>query len=127
MDAVVDKIEPADRSKKSARMFTYGNLIAVSFPPFFVLWFGASILVYAIFRHHPNKRVGYYTQQAAYYYYAMAGALVPLLLFAPTGFLKNQWLWLWAIYAVVMIILSVFLLRKINNEAWEDVHYKGKA
>ena len=127
MDAVIDKIEPAERSKKSARMFTYGNLIAISFPPFFVLWFGASILVYAIYRHHPNKRVGYYTQRAAYYYYAMAGALVPLLLFAPSDFLRGMWLWLWAIYAVVMIILSFFLLRKINNEAWEDVHYKGKA
>lgn len=127
MDAVVDKIEPAEKSKKSARMFTYGNLIAITFPPFFVLWFGASILVYAIYRHHPNKRVGYYTQRAAYYYYAMAGAVVPLLLFAPTGFLKTNWLWLWAIYAVVMVILSVLLLRRINYEAWEDVHYKGKA
>ncbi|PWR00024.1 hypothetical protein [Leucothrix pacifica] len=126
MDVIVDKIEPADKSKKSARMFTFGNLIAVSFPPFFVLWFGASILVYAIYRHHPNKRVGYYTQIAAYYYYAMAGLLVPLLTFAPDGFLRNNWVLLWAIYAVVMVILSFFLLRKINNEVWEDVHYKGK-
>lgn len=127
MDALIDKIEPAERSKKSARMFTFGNLAAVSFPPFFVLWFGASILVYAIYRHHPNKRVGFYTQRAAYYYYALAGSLVPILTFAPNGFIKMYWPWLWAICALVMVVLSVLLLRKINSETWEDTEYKGKA
>lgn len=127
MDALVNKIEPAERSRKSARMFTYGNLAAVTFPPLFVLWFGASILVYAIYRHHPNKRVGYYTQKAAYYYYGLAGSLVPLFTFAPNGFIKTYWPWIWGICAVIMLVLSVSLLRKINSENWQDIEYKGKA
>lgn len=108
-------------------MFSFGNLAAVSFPPFFVLWFGASILIYAIYRHHPNKRVGFYTQRAAYYYYGLAGLLVPILTFAPNGFIKMYWPWLWVICALVMVVLSVLLLRKINSETWEDTEYKGKA
>jgi len=127
MDALVSKIEPAEQSKKSARMFSYGNLAAVSFPPLFVLWFGLSILVYAIYRHHPNARVGFYTQRAAYYYYAIAGSLVPILTFAPNGFIKANWVLLWGACALVMIVLSVLLLRQINSETWEDVEYKGKA
>ena len=31
-------------------------------PP--ILWFGISIIVYIIARHHPNPRVGHYTQWA---------------------------------------------------------------
>lgn len=127
MDALIDKVEPAEQSKKAARMFTFGNIAAVSFPPFFVLWFGASILVYAIYRHHPNKRVGYYTQRAAYFYYALAGSLVPILTFAPNGFIRAYWPWLWGICALVMVVLSVLLLRQINSETWQDIEYKGKA
>lgn len=119
------QIEPAERSKKSAKMFSYGNLVAVSFPPLFVLWFGASILIYAIYRHHPNKRVGFYTQRAAYYYYAIAGSMVPLFTFAPNGFIRSNWAWIWGLCALVMVILTALLLKKINNEAWEDVEFKG--
>jgi len=124
-DQVTIKVEPAERSKKSARIFTYGNLLAVSFPPLFVLWFGASILVYAIYRHHPNLRVGYYTQKAAYCYYALAGCLVPSLAFAPEGFIRNYWLLLWGICAVIMLTLSTVILRQINRETWQDIEYKG--
>jgi hypothetical protein len=126
MDTDLVKIESAESSKKSARAFSYGNIIASLFPPLFVLWFGASIIVYAILRHHPNPRVGFYTQRAAYYYYAIAGSLVPVLTFAPSGFLKNYWLYLWAICGVVLITLSIRLIRQINRESWEDIEYKGK-
>ncbi len=120
------KIEPAASSKKSARIFTFGNLASIAFPPLFVLWFGASILVYAIYRHHPNKRVGYYTQRAAYYYYGLSGSMVPIFTFTPNGFIQAYWPWIWGICALVMVVPSVFLLRQINNEVWEDVEYNTK-
>ena len=34
------------------------------------------MFVYAMYRHHPNPRVGYYTQMGAYYYYGLAGIAI---------------------------------------------------
>lgn len=75
----------AASARMSARLFNLGNLIALlpglivmpiilfsepsrtamiylpilmMVPP--ILWFGVSIMVYIIARHHPNPRVGYY-------------------------------------------------------------------
>ena len=36
-----------------------------------MLWLGLSMLVYAMNRHHPNPKVGHYTQQAAYRFYGV--------------------------------------------------------
>jgi len=53
------KTVTAANARKTAKIFYYGNLLAVLIPfPVFILWFGAGILVYALFRHHPNSRVG---------------------------------------------------------------------
>jgi hypothetical protein len=58
----------------AAKFFNYGNIIAVLIPiPFVALWFGGSMLFYAFNRHHPNPKVGHYTQQAAYRFYALTG------------------------------------------------------
>ena len=127
MDQLITKVESAQASKKAARIFTYGNLLAISFPAFFVLWFGASILVYAIYRHHPNPRVGFYTQRGAYCYYAVAGLLVPCLAFSPEGFIKDYWLLVWGVCAAIIITLSIVILRQISKEQWQDIEYKGKA
>jgi len=127
MDQLTSKIESAESSQKAARIFTYGNLVSITFPALFVLWFGASILVYAICRHHPNPRVGFYTQRAAYCYYAVAGCLVPCLAFSPEGFIKNNWVSVWAICAMIILTLSVVILRQISREPWQDIEYKGKA
>jgi len=127
MDQLVTKIQLAEDSKKTARFFTYGNLLAITFPALFVLWFGASILVYAICRHHPNPRVGFYTQRAAYCYYAVAGLLVPCLAFSPEGFIKTYWLLVWAVCALIILTFSVVILRQISRELWQDIEYKGKA
>jgi len=63
----------AAASKKSARIFHYGNILSIAIPfPLFIFWFGASMFVYAMYRHHPNTRVGYYTQKGAYYFYTLA-------------------------------------------------------
>lgn len=117
------KVVTAESAKKTAKIFYYGNILAVLIPfPVFVLWFGASMLVYALFRHHPNPRVGYYTQIGAYHYYGLAGALVPILTFAPGDFFVKYWLPLWIVCAVVLIPLAIVQLRKINREQWQDTN-----
>lgn len=117
------KVVTAESAKKTAKIFYYGNIFAVLIPfPVFVLWFGASMLVYALFRHHPNPRVGYYTQIGAYHYYGLAGALVPILTFAPGDFFVKYWLPLWIVCAVVLIPLAIVQLRKINREQWQDTN-----
>jgi len=119
------KTVAAEQSKRNAKTFNYGNIVAVLIPfPFFIFWFGASMFVYALYRHHPNSRVGYYTQKAAYNYYALAGLLVPILTFAPGDFFQKFWWLLWGICALVLIPLSVREIIKINREDWQDVKYK---
>jgi len=116
-----------EASKKCAKTFYYGNIIAVLLPfPFFIFWFGASMFVYALYRHHPNKRVGYHTQRAAYYYYTLAGLLVPVLTFAPGDFFYQYWWLLWGIGGLAMIPASIFEIFKINKEKWTDFEYESK-
>ena len=120
------KIVAAEQARKNAKTFNYGNIIAVLIPfPFFIFWFGASMFVYALYRHHPNPRVGYYTQKAAYFYYALAGALVPVLTFAPGDFFQQYWWLLWGLCALALIPISIREIIKINKEEWHDVEYEG--
>ncbi|HFD31107.1 MAG TPA: hypothetical protein ENJ28_00135 [Gammaproteobacteria bacterium] len=115
-------IVTGESAKSSAKLFSYGNIVAVLIPlPMLIFWFGASIVFYATQRHHPNPRVGYYTQIAAYQYYALAGLLVPVLTFAPEGFFKNYWLIMWIICIVLIVPLAIMQLIKINREEWKDV------
>lgn len=116
------RIVTAEQAKKSAKVFSYGNIVSVLIPfPLFIFWFGASMFVYAMYRHHPNPRVGYYTQIAAYYYYALAGLMVPILTFAPGDFfLKYGWL-LWVGAILVLLPLSIREILRINKENWQDV------
>ncbi|TXH70143.1 MAG: hypothetical protein E6Q85_08105 [Thiothrix sp.] len=112
----------AESSRKTARIFYFGNILSVLIPfPIFILWFGASMFVYAMLRHHPNPRVGYYTQIAAYHYYGLAGLLVPVLTFAPGDFFVKYWVHLWVVCAAVIIPLAVTQIMKINKESWHDV------
>jgi len=120
-------IVTAEKAKSSAKVFNYGNIASVLIPfPLFIFWFGASMFVYAMFRHHPNKRVGYYTQIAAYQYYALAGLLVPVLTFAPGNFFKEYWWLLWGICALFLIPLAIREILKINKEEWHDTAIKDE-
>lgn len=112
----------AESSRKTARIFYYGNILAGLLPvPFFALWFGGSILAYAMLRHHPNSRVGYYTQIGAYNYYALAGMFVVLLTFAPWDFFINWWWAVWIFSALTLVPFSIMQILKINRESWQDV------
>jgi hypothetical protein len=108
-------------AKSSAKLFNYGNMVSVLIPPVFVFWFGASMVFYAMQRHHPNSRVGYYTQIAAYQYYALAGLLVPVLSFVPGSFLIKYWVIIWGLCIVIMIPLAIMQLININGEEWKNV------
>ena len=126
MNDLSPEIVTGESSKKSAKTFHYGNIVAVLIPfPFFIFWFGASMFVYAMYRHHPNSRVGYHTQKGAYYYYALAGLLVPVLTFASGNFFyKYGWI-LWILSMLALIPVSIYEIMKINKEGWKDVEYKG--
>jgi hypothetical protein len=111
----------ANDARKTAKIFYYGNILSVLIPfPVFILWFGAGILVYAMHRHHPNPRVGYYTQIAAYHYYGLAGGLVPVLTFAPGDFFVKWWWALWLVCVAVLLPLCVRQIVRINRETWHD-------
>jgi hypothetical protein len=125
MSSGYEKVVVAETSKKNAKVFNYGNIISVLIPfPLFIFWFGASMFVYAMYRHHPNPRVGYYTQMAAYYYYALAGILSIVMLFAPGNFFFVYGWMLWLACALFLIPLSIREIIKINKEEWHDVKIK---
>ncbi len=125
MNDQINTVVTADEAKKSAKTFHYGNIISVVIPfPFFIFWFGASMFVYAMYRHHPNNRVGFHTQKAAYYYYALAGILVPVLTFASGDFFTQYWWLLWGFCILALLPISVYSIIKINAEDWRDVNIK---
>ena len=82
------------------------------------------MFVYALYRHHPNDRVGYYTQQAAHIYYALAGLLIPVLTFAPKEFFTDYWWALWGIAYLGVVPLAIIHIVKASREEWQDVKIK---
>ncbi|MEE9326916.1 MAG: hypothetical protein V3U71_06425 [Cocleimonas sp.] len=117
-----ESIITAQKSKKAAKLFSYGNILSVLIPfPLFIFWFGASMLIYAFHRHHPNPRVGFYTQKAAYNYYALAGILSVVMLFASGDFFYKFGWYLWIACILILIPLSIKDILSVNKEDWKDV------
>lgn len=133
----------AASARKMARLFNFGNIAAVLpglviapvimlgeperitlifmfilmvVPP--ILWFGISMAVYTIARHHPNERVGYYTQQAAYRFYGAFGIVIPVGTFYGTQW--QLWIITGTVVALIIIPWSFRDLWKINKEQWHD-------
>lgn len=114
-----NQVITAEQARKTARWFSIGNIISMLIPfPLGIFWFGASMVVYAMNRHHPNYRVGYYTQQAAYQFYSILGLVVVVATFF--GAELFYWMVTWGVSAVILIPLSIFNLMKINHEQWLD-------
>jgi len=112
---------PGRRARAAASVFNYGNILAVIVPvPLGMLWLGLSMLVYAMNRHHPNEKVGHYTQQAAYRFYAITGFFVAAATFIPGGG-WNYYLIAWGLAALVLIPWSIVDLVRIRREHWEDM------
>lgn len=117
----VGKVLRASESRRAAGMLNIGNIVAILLPvPLLIFWFGASMLVYAMNRHHPDARVGHYTQQAAYRLYGVTGFFTAAATFIPGG----GWTWYiaaWIAAALVLIPWSVLDLRRIGREDWADI------
>ena len=98
-----------------------GNIVAALLPlPLGILWLGGSMLVFAMHKHHPNPKVGEYTQRAAYRLYGVMGAVVPVATFFPgRGF--AHWLLAWATAALILIPWSIRSLIRIRRDTWNDV------
>ena len=129
MDA---QVAPAPRlvsgrsSRFAAMQMDLGNLISMLLPPLPLLWFGGSMLVYALHRHHPNPRVGHYTQRAAYRFYAVMGAIIPIGTFFP-GRGITSWLIAWGAGLVVIIPWSLWSIVRIRREAWPDIELPAES
>lgn len=113
------KIVSAASSRKAAKWFNYGTLVAVLIPlPVAIFWTGMSMLVYALNKHHPNPKVGYYTQWAAYRFYGVAGTALAVAVFFPVHII--YYLVIWAIAAAILIPWTLYDLHRINNDVWVD-------
>jgi hypothetical protein len=111
----------AGRSSRFAAMqMDIGNLVSMCLPPLPLLWFGGSMLVYALHRHHPDSRVGQYTQAAAYRFYGVMGAIIPIGTFFP-GRGITSWLIAWGIGLAVIVPWSLWAIVRIRREDWPDL------
>ena len=135
-------------ARMAARLFSLGNIIAMLpgllvapiillgqpertsmifmfilmvVPP--ILWFGISIVVYIIARHHPNPRVGHYTQWAAYRFYGMFGIVIPVGTFFGTQW--QLWIATGGVVALILIPWSLLDLLRIQREQWQDITIEG--
>jgi hypothetical protein len=112
---------PGNKARAAASLFNYGNIIAIIIPvPLGMLWLGLSMLVYAMNRHHPNEKVGHYTQQAAYRFYAITGFFVAAATFIPGGGWE-YYLLAWALAALVLLPWSIVDLIRIRLDQWDDM------
>ena len=99
---------------------TYGNLIAIIFVPLIMLWCGASMLVYALNRHHPNPKVGHYTQRAATVFYSVVGSFTVIAALIPGGGWE-YYILAWILAALIIIPWSIRDLISIYNDEWVDI------
>ncbi|MGV6815859.1 MAG: hypothetical protein ACWA44_01155 [Thiotrichales bacterium] len=111
----------AQSSRTTASIFSYGNLASITLPVLIPFWFGASMFVYAMNRHHPNPRVGHYTQWAAYRFYALIGALVPVATFFPADY--RYYVVTWIVLFLLLVPAELLALRKVWKEPWQDTEY----
>lgn len=151
-DADTPKNISAASARRAASMFHIGNLIAAllgCIPVFPVLWFGLSMLVFAINSHHPDSRVMHFNKMAARNYYP-AMVLYMLAIGAGVGgfskalgindfFLAMGWvspggrifglsqdlvilvLLSWSVLLLVVLPLSLIALNQIRRTQWRDI------
>lgn len=113
------QIVSGESARRTASLLDYGNIAAVLIPVLIPFWFGASMLVYAMNRHHPNPKVGHYTQWAAYRFYGVTGFVVAAGMFIPTDNLL-YYLIIWALAILIIVPWSILDLRRIRQDVWTD-------
>ena len=110
-------IAPIILLTEQERMTTIFMFIGMIVPP--ILWFGFSIMIYIIARHHPNELVGHYTQQAAYRYYGMIGVVIPVGTFFGTDW--ELWILMGGVVGLVLVPWTIWELIKSQKENWQDI------
>ncbi|WJW75723.1 hypothetical protein QVG61_01155 [Thiohalobacter sp. IOR34] len=106
-------------ARNAAALFNWGNIVSLLLPfPLLIFWLGASMFVYAMNRHHPNPKVGHYTQQAAYRFYGITGFFVAAAMFLPVDL--SYYLIAWALAALILLPWSIRDLLRIYRDSWED-------
>lgn len=110
----------AASSRFAAMQMDIGNIVSMLLPPLPVLWFGLSILVYAMHRHHPDPKVGEYTRWAGYRFYAVMGLIIPVGTFFP-GDAKVAWLVAWILGILVIVPWSAWSILRARRDRWEDI------
>lgn len=112
------------QARRAPVLFNVFNIIVVLVPlPLMVFWLGASMVLYAMNRHHPNPKVAEYIQAAAIRLYGIAGAAVPVGTFFSLD--PQPWLVYWALAALFMIPFSIRDLARIRSDNWEDTDLTG--
>ncbi len=117
------KIFSAKSAKFSATILHWGNIVVISIPLLIPIWFGATILIYAMNRHNPNPRVGHYIQWGASVFYAVIGLIIPVATFFPPK--MEYYLYLWAAIFTLIIPISIYFLIRIHKEDWQDTEYES--
>ncbi|MGC9457032.1 MAG: hypothetical protein ACP5DC_05850 [Halothiobacillaceae bacterium] len=113
------KIVTGEQARRAAKWFNYGTMVSLLLPlPLMIFWTGMSMLIYALNRHHPNPKVGHYTQQAAYRFYGVAGTLVVVANFFPVDW--RYYAGAWAVGALILLPWSILDLIRINRDTWVD-------
>ncbi len=107
-------------SRFAAMQMDIGNLVSMLLPPLPLLWFGGSMLIYALHRHHPNPRVGHFTQNAAYRFYGVMGAIIPIGTFFPGRGIES-WLIAWGAGLAIIVPWSLWSIARIRREQWDDL------
>ncbi len=120
-EAPTTRVVTARSAKRAAAVFHIGNVLAVAVPlPLGILWLGASMLLYALNRHHPNPEVGHSIQRGAYVFYGVAGFVTAAAIFIPGGGLA-WWLAAWALAAAVVVPFSAWELWRLRRARWADL------
>lgn len=119
-NTIIGRVARGSSARTAASLMDYGNILAIIFVPLIIFWFGASMLVYAMNRHHPNPKVGHYTQQAAYRFYGVTGFFTAAATFIP----GNGWTYYliaWVLAVLIIIPWSILDLLRIYKDEWVDV------
>lgn len=114
------RVIKASSSRFAAMQMDIGNIVSMLLPPLPVLWFGASMLVYALHRHHPDPKVGEYTRWAGYRFYAVMGLIIPVGTFFP-GDAKVAWLSAWILGILIIVPWSAWSILRARRDHWEDI------
>ena len=119
-NTVIGRVSRGSSARTAASIMTYGNIFAIIFIPVIIFWWGASMLVYTMNRHHPNPKVGHYTQQAATVFYGIGGFFIVIATLVPADD-WSYYLVAWALSALVIIPWSILILTKIYRDEWNDI------